>query len=285
MKKFFAFAFFACLLGCSKDDQPKYSALGTLRILALSVDTPEIQNPSAGTVNVNLTPYISDQNGTGAVSLEVQSCLDPGVAYGADADCSGAKNASSLQTVSVSAPTGQATGTFGSPERTGAPSTGAIAVGLIIPANFLAGYSPALQLNGVAYLITVKATSGSSVVKSFRRVLVSSQTPNTNPILSDLLSNGSSLTSLPTGDVELSFTASTTPGSYQLMAGDGSIKSVAKVYQTTWFISDGELLNPRTLTNETTTWTTAAAPSGRKTVVVGVMRDGRGGTSVLIRSF
>lgn len=273
------------LLSCGENNLPKYSTLSGLRILALVVDTPELQNPGAGTVNVNLTPYVSDLNGSGNITLEIQSCLDPGVALGAEGSCTNATNASSVQTVTVTAAAAQPTGTFGSPERTGKPSTGTIAVGLQIPANFLDAYSSALQFNGVAYLITVKATASTGVVKSFRRVLISKQTPNTNPTLSDILANGSTLSSLPTTDVELSFSNTPTTGSYQLMSSTGEVQAVAKVYQTTWFVTDGEVLNPRSLATETTTWSTPTAPTGRKTVVVGVLRDGRGGTSVLVKAF
>jgi hypothetical protein len=271
---FLSFFSLAVLTSCGMDEFPKYSALDRLRILALVVDTPEIQNPSAGIINVQMTPYLSDLNGTGTVALEIQSCLDSGVAYGAEPSCVGAVTASSLLSQTV---------TFADLERTGAP-TGAITVPLTIPAGLLAGFSPTLQFNGVPYLITVKATRGSEIVRSFRRVLLSTKTPNQNPTLGDLLVNGSSLTVLPTGEVALSFSATGTPETYQFLSSTGTVSNQTEVFETTWFISEGVIENPRTRQGETITWKApASGPSGRQAVVVGVLRDGRGGVSVLIR--
>ncbi len=283
MKRIIFLIAICTLSACSKDDMPQYSKLDRLRILGLVVNTPELQNPAAGTVNVNLDPYISDIGGTGAVSLDVQSCLDPGVSLGKDATCAGGTSASSVQTVAVAEPTGQAAGIFGAPERTGRPSTGSIVVPLTIPANFLSPYSAALQFNGVAYIITVKATSSTGTVSSFRRVLISNKSPNANPTLSDLLVDGASLTTLPGADANLSSTFSSSPETYQYMSNDGSTKSFTETFETTWFVSDGEVEIPRTFTGETTVWKAPVAASGRKSVVVGVLRDGRGGISVMVK--
>jgi hypothetical protein len=274
------------VLACSKSDLPQYTKLDQLRILAVVVSTPEIQNPGAGTTNVNVDPYISDIGGTGNITLTVQSCLDPGIAVGAAPSCTGALYASSVQTVSMTAPAGQPADTFGTPERTGKASSGSIAVGLQIPAGLLLPFPAALQNNGVAYLITVTATSGTASVRAYKRVLISNKTPNTNPAISDLLANGASLTTLPTGDATMSFTAGSTPETYVYLTTDGVSQTLTETFETTWFISDGEIENPRTKAGQTTTWTTpGAAPSGRQTVVVGVLRDGRGGTGVLIKKF
>lgn len=261
------------LLSCSQDELPKYAALDRLRVLGIVVNTPEIQNPAAGTTNVQITPYLSDLPGSGTLSLEIQSCLDPGVNYGVEATCVGAEQASSVQTV---------TATFADAERTGAP-TGALTVPLTIPANLLSSYSPALAFNGIAYLITVKVTGQSGSISSFRRVLISTKTPNQNPALSDLLANSASLVALPPGDVELSFSASASPETYQFQ-GTSGLQTLTEDLEVTWFVSDGEIENPRSRQGETVTWKApASAPSGRQAVVVGVLRDGRGGLSVLVK--
>lgn len=271
------------LSACQANNFPKYSTLEKLRVLALVVDTPEIQSPGAGTTNVSLTPYLSDIGGSGNVDLTVQSCLDPGVAAGSEPSCSGALYASPPQTVSVTAPAGQAAGIFGSPERTGAPSSGGITVGLQIPANLLLAFPTVLQHNGVPYLITVTAQRGSQTVRSFRRVLISTKSANLNPTLTDILVNGSSLTTLPTGEPLLSFSAST-PETYQSMASSGALVSETEAFVLTWFISDGEMENSRILEGQNTIWKTpGGAPSQRQVVVVGVLRDGRGGVAVLVK--
>lgn len=272
-------------VACSKDEFPQYTKLDRLKILALVADTPEIQNPSAGVTTVNLDPYISDVNGTGAVTLTVQSCLDPGVQLGAAPTCANAQYASATQNISVSDPAGQAAGVFGSPERTGKPSTGAISVGLQIPPGFLSAFSAPLKYNGVAYLIVVTATRGNEVVRSFKRILVSNKAVNLNPGLADLFADGTSLTVLPPGEVSLSFTASSSLENYQFMSMDGSLTSVTERFETTWFVTDGEIENPRTQSGQTTLWKVAPPSPGRQAVLAGVLRDGRGGVSVLIKKF
>lgn len=273
------------LFGCGGQDLPQYTKLDRLRILAMATPTPEIQNPAGGTVNVNITPYISDVGGSGSVTLRIQSCLDPGTSLGAAPTCEGAAFASTPQIVTVAAPAGQAAGTFGTPERTGAPSTGAITVGLTVPAGLLSQYSAAAQNNGIAYLITMEATASSGSVRSFRRVIFSNKTANTNPTLSDLVIGSTSVTTRPSGEVELGFTTTSTPEVYNELAVDGSSFTRTEQFEVTWFISDGEILNPRTRIGETTKWTAPdGPPAGRATVLVAVMRDGRGGVAVEIRN-
>ncbi len=66
----------------------------------------------------------------------------------------------------------------------------------------------------------------------------------------------------------------------------GTTTAETEVFETTWFVSDGAIENPRTRVGESTEWETpASAPVGRQSVVVGVLRDERGGTAVLIRKF
>lgn len=272
--------------GCSAENFPEFTKLEKLRILALSVDTPELQNPAAGVNNISLSPYISDVGGSGTVRLEIQSCLDPGASLGQTPSCSGALYASSVQSVTVTAPGGQADGTFGSPERTGIPSTGAITVGLTIPPSLLLAYASAIQFNGVAYLITVTATAGSQSVRAFRRVLISNKPPNTNPTISAFFQNGNPLTSLPTRDTELSFSIVGSPENYNFLSDEGNLISRTETMEVTWFVSDGSIANPRTTIGQSTIWNVpGGAPSGRKVVLVGVLRDGRGGMNVLTKTF
>lgn len=274
MKKLISAFFLIGLSACGNDSLPKYTKLDGLRILAIDLDTLEIQNPPAGVQNIQVTPYISDIGGTGAVNLTVQTCLDRGVSIGADPTCA---NATDLTTVN-------STLNFADAERT-APAT-PIAASFTVPANLLANYATPLQFNGVPFLITVTATRGDTTLKSFRRILISTKTPNQAPGLADLLADGSSLTALPNKEVNLSFTANTTPESYQYMNSKEEISNLTEVFETTWFTSDGEIKIPRTRENETTTWTPPSTPpSGRSVVVVGVLRDGRGGIDVIIRKF
>ncbi len=274
MKKLIPALFLLGLSACGNDSLPKYTKLDGLRILAINANPLEIQNPPAGVQNIQVTPYIVDIGGTGAVSLTVETCLDRGVSIGADPTCTSATDRATVNS----------TLNFTDAERTEPASP--IAVNFTVPTNLLANYAKPLQFNGVPFLITVTATRGDTTVKSFRRVLVSTKTPNQAPGLADLLADGFALATLPTKEVNLSFTASTTPESYQYMNSKEEISNLTEVFETTWFASDGEIKIPRTRENETTTWTPPSTPpSGRKVVVVGVLRDGRGGIDVIIRKF
>lgn len=263
---------FLVLGACSQDDLPKYSKLDGLRILALDLNTPEIQNPSAGAQTVQLTPYLSDIGGSGSIDLTIQSCLDRGVSFGAEPTCEGAADVT----------TTNSTLTFADAERTGPAA--AITVNFTIPANLLSQYAAPLRFNGVAYLITVTATRGTATLKSFRRILLSTKTPNQNPGIADVLAEGTTLSNLPAGETNLSFSTNTNPESYQYMNTKEEVSNLTETFETTWFISDGELTTPRTRADETTKWTPPpTAPTGRSVVVVGVLRDGRGGVSVIIK--
>jgi hypothetical protein len=46
--------------GCSMEDFEEFKQLGGLRIVGVEVDNSEIDGTTSGTVNVTLTPYISD---------------------------------------------------------------------------------------------------------------------------------------------------------------------------------------------------------------------------------
>jgi hypothetical protein len=283
---------FACgalltlLMGCSGEPFVSYSALDRLRILALIVDQPEIQDTGALALSVALTPVVSDVGGTDKVVLDIQSCLDPGVSLGAQPDCSGQPLANQLSVDVTEAP-GQGPEVFGPLTRTGIPVGGAITVPFNVPPSLLAKLPATLQFNGVPFLIVVKASSGGRTVTAFRRVLLSNKTTvNTNPTLADLKESGGSLLTLPTSPVALSFSAGASPESYEFLRSDGVKIPLDEVFEVTWFISDGSVKTSRTRLGEELEWSPPSSPpaSGRKVVVVGILRDGRGGVSYLIRN-
>lgn len=272
MKKIIFVLLFLGLSACSNDTLPKYSKLDGLRILALDLDKLEIQNPPAGVQNIQVTPYLSDIGGSGAINLRVQSCLDRGVSLGVMPSC---ENSTDVTTV-------DSTFNFADSERTASATP--ISISFTIPANFLTSYAAPLQFNGVSYLITVTATRGNTTLKSFRRVLISTKTPNQAPVISDILGDGTSLSALPNKATSLSFAATGSPESYQYMNTKEEISNLTETYEVTWFTSDGEIKSPRSRENETVLWTPPdTAPVGRSVVIVGVLRDGRGGVSVLIK--
>lgn len=275
----------ALLAGCGGETAAEPWKLNHLVILGAVANPPAFQNPAAGTVNVQLDPFISDINGNGSVTMLVQSCLDPGEQNGVVDDCSKVAGASAVQSVVIPAPMNMSVGVFGNPERTGKSSTGPVTVPLVIPANFLASYPAAAQFNGVAFLITMVASNATETVRASRRVFVSTQTPNLNPTLQDILANGVSLTAIPTKNVALSVLTSA-PETYQVITLDGNQETRTELFDTTWYVSDGTLSNPHTQGATTSDWKVPTArPAGRDVIMVGVLREIRGGVSVLVKRF
>lgn len=259
------------LTSCSGDDFPKYYKLGTLRVLTLVANNPEV----AVGATVTITPVVSDIEGAGrTLTYEASACPDLGVAFGAEPTCEG-------NPLKVSLGTGNVTGLAG-PNYTGATNT----FNVTVPATTLLGRTTADQYNGVAYLFVYKVTAPDGTnVRAFRRIIASSRaTKNTNPTLTQILSNGSALAALPAGDVSLS--ADYTAGSiesYQVQLSDGTLNSKAESLTTTWFVSDGKVQYTRTIGGESTKFTPpSAAPAGRNVLVIGVIRDARGGVSYSI---
>lgn len=272
---------------CSKNNFPKYSSLDRLRILAITTPTPELQNPTAGITNVTISPYVSDITGTGDITLEIQSCFDPGVNLGAIPNCENGYLASSIQTVTMSSATTSVEGIFGSPERTGSPQSGAITVPLQIPPQALESFPPYLQYNGVSFIITVKVIANTGTINSFRRILISNKTPNNNPTIDDLYLNNNSFTQRPAaGTYQLNLSSSSNPENYQFLTGDGLYKSLTENYEVTWFVSEGLMEISRGSMSDALEWILPALnPSlTHKSVLVAVLRDSRGGTTIKIKS-
>lgn len=263
--------------GCSTN-LPDYVKLGDLRVLAMQANTPEVADTGA---TVTITPYVSDLNGNGrTLTYSYQTCLDPGVGLGATPICS----------TPVTGPT-----TFGPVGTTRHTYTGAApTLTITVPTGFLASSKePAApnQFNGVAYLVTYKLASsdGTASVNAFKRIMVSTNpNKNNNPSLSQVLSNTTalsvlpSLASYPSTTVILSAAPSSTSAeTYQVQQSDGSFKSETESLITTWFYSDGTLDQFRTENEAGDAWTPPQPhPSGHSTVFVVVLRDGRGGEDI-----
>ncbi len=261
-----------------------------MRILALVVDTPSIQNPQGGIQNVQLTPYVSDIGGTGDLKMTVQSCLDRGVSQGLIATCENEPTASLPQEITISSAITSTEGFFGSPERTGSPQSGAITVPLNIPENLFSNFSNQVTHNGLSYLIIVELqalNNPTQKIKSFRRVLLTTQVPNLNPVINEIKINGTTLTGKPfLGSHELSFDAVNSPDQYTFLNSIGEFTPLTETYETSWFVSDGTIISSRSNLDQTVTWDFLEMPSlgFRRVVVVGVLRDGRGGIAVKVKT-
>ena len=269
--------FMALTSACSENNLPVYVKLEGLRVLALVSDKPEV-NPGG---SFTITPYVSDVLGSGrALTYTAEACLDPGVSYGATPTCLGSATR-------VVIATNQAVTGLGSPNYTGATNS----IGPITTPSSAIAFAARTtvdQFNGVTYLVTYDVTSSDGKsVSAYKRILISNKTSlNANPTLSDLLANDASLSSLPAGQVALKASfPSASRETYSVMESSGSLTSQMESLVTTWFYTDGETKFFRTTNTDTTTYTPPGErPSGRNVLIIGVLRDERGGAAVTVKT-
>lgn len=282
MKSSLYFVIFTCLalIHCTENNLPKYNALDRLRVLALVAQTPEV-NPSA---NVTIIPIVSDIHETSTLNYSALACLDLGISYGAEPTCEGQASTVVLGNGPITTLnsnhifTGQADSVmFSVPDQ----------------ATLLDLRSPAQQHNGVAYIFEyVLKNSRGEEVRAIKRITVShpsKTSKNANPIINDLLMDGvSAPNTLPldsTRSTHLSFTGSPKE-IYTRMNNSGELISETEELITTWFITDGKMKSQRTLDLEPNEYQVPSqAPIGRPSYLIGITRDGRGGTGFFIKCF
>jgi hypothetical protein len=267
---------FLVIIGCGRNDFPKYTDLGDLRILTIIVDHPEA-NPGD---TVTFTPVLSDLKGQGrAINYSVQGCIDPGVGIGAVPVCIN-PDPNSLQTGTVSISPG-ASQTY-----TGPVST----FSLTLPdaATIFSGRSSVDQYNGIAYLVfyTIGVPNGPTI-NSFLRVIVSpagKTLKNQNPVTTSVDLNNSPVAGIfpmpaSASDFRVTYPASSAE-TYQVLQQDGGSATHTEELINTWFISDGSFESSRTIGNTEDSWTPPdSKPANRGSVILVVTRDGRGGAA------
>jgi hypothetical protein len=280
-KYYLAFLLILISFGCGQEKLPESSDLGDLRVLALLANSNS--NPGRSEYDpgetVTITPVISDINGT-SQEYKVSACIDPGIAFGAEATCE--NNSSKVDLVAnftaITAPT--AADSF-----TGTANT--FQVTLPAAAVIFANRSDVERFNGISYIVIYTLKNSSKTVTSFKRLIVSEKTTkNQNAKISQILSNGVALTAMPFGQVvKLTVGLDVGAETYQIKNQDGSLTSLTESITTSWFISDGDVKFLRTGANEETEFTApAAAVAGRKSFVIAITRDGRGGMDARIFS-
>ena len=253
------------LSACSEEPLDEYSVLDSLRILDIQVNTPEVNQLDA-LVNFTATPIVSDVGGSQTLSVKMNICLDPGIDYGKDATCDGSLVVDATESAPVT-------------QRTGALTSRSLSYTML--SSVFSQFSDSIQYNGVPVIITLELSNGTQTVKSFKRVLFTTKTTlNSNPSISQFLVDGQVWSALPTSEVELSAQTSTAED-YTYQTSDGDILNSTENLQVTWFVTGQELSRSRTLEGEATKWKPGASPG----VLVGIVRDGRGGSSMLLQSF
>lgn len=265
-------------LACTKSELPKFNLLNSLRVIALTTPTPEV---AAGDL-VTITPVISDINSAVGLTDSAYVCLDLGVAYGAQPTCQGNLTKITIHENRVLTLPGLGSSWTGDADT----------FNLTIPLNtvIFAGRSAQEQFNGVNYLVEyiLKNTNGQEI-RSFRRIIVSTKSPkNLNPVITDIFSDGVTMTTLPLGSkVNLTSDLSMTSAeSYQVQDFNNVITSTNENISVTWMITDGETKYFRSEVGTVNVYTGPdAAPVGRSAYIFAVARDNRAGVTVLKRQF
>jgi hypothetical protein len=265
------------LVGCGDDNLKKRYQLGGLRVLALQSSNGGAAEFSPGDT-VTITPWISDYgSGARTLSYEAKACLNPSIGVGASPSCDGIPGTVAFNGA-VTVPT---------TERTGSVNT----ISVNIPAAALTARSASDQYNGVPYLFTYRIFSddGASSATSMARLMVTAATKTTknqNPSLTSILANGAALSAYPAGEVQLqgSYTAGSIE-SYSLQKLDGNLVGHTEEMLITWLVTDGEPELSRTINTGLTKFTPKAArPTDHTPLIIGIMRDGRDGVSVLVQT-
>ena len=278
MKLFILIVCNIILQSCSKDELPKFNQLGTLRIIALTTPTPEV-NPGVG---VTITPFVSDINETGALKDTVQTCIDLGISYGVLPTCEGNPTKFVLHTDrTLAVPTLL-------DNRTGEANSFLIT----IPGSAIIFNSKSAQdqFNGVNYLVEyILTNTAGKQIKSFKRIVVSTKSPkNSNPAITDFFSDGVTMTTLPIS-TKSNLTSDLTSASienYQSQDSNNLITINNESVSVTWFITDGETKYFRSEISQSNEYTgPTTAPTGRSAYIFAVARDNRGGATVILKKF
>jgi hypothetical protein len=260
--------------GCSMEDFEEFKQLGGLRIVGVEVDNSEIDGTTSGTVNVTLTPYISDIDAGGRTfSVSVVSCLDATFAQTGQLGCKPNTetypNSNSFDTSTLSASS-----------YTGAMDS--ITISINDPASLIENFSEQLRFNGVPYYVFFTLSSGSESLSFVKQLRITDRgTLNSNPEIDEVRLDGSELTSAPSGSGTLSvtLTASGEPEKYAELTGNGTTQSQTESYLVSWFASPGDITLGRVLFGQT-----SELDTNQSTVLIAVVRDRRGGTDVVVLS-
>ncbi len=266
------------LFSCTKNELPKFNQLNSLRVIALTTPTPEV---SAGDV-VTITPVVSDVNATQDLTYTAQSCVDLGVSYGVTPTCEGNPTKTVIQFNKSSATPDSTNNRTGDAE--------AFIVSIPTALTIFYGRSAQEQFNGVNYLVEyILSNPNGEVLKSFRRIVVSTKSPkNTNPVITDIFSDGVTMTTLPYGTKSnlTSDLSTTSAETYQVQDFNGVQTLASEILSVTWMITDGETKYFRSDVGASNVYTgPEAAPVGRSSYIFAVARDNRGGVSIVRKKF
>ena len=252
---------------CGDDPFRKIEELNSFRLLAVVADRPEI-NPSLN-ATVNLSVLVSDPQGNGrALAGNYQACLDPGVAYGADADCSldplassGSINISGNQLNSANFYTDLTS-----------------AISISIDPALISGAEGRRLFNGINFLVVFTFIVDGQEHRIFKMLRASNKAGaelSTNPTGSTL--NVAGATQLAPG-TPLQVLADNSKV-YPFWPLEGEIQNVPVNLAVAWYTSLGNFSRAKTSSQETTTWLHSEASSNF--LVLAIVRDNWGGVEIV----
>ncbi len=269
-------------LGCGVRLKNDFHSLSSLRVLSLRADTPELGVGETAT----LTPFVSDVDGSGReLFFEVSACSELKGEQSKRPDCVAASDrvviSSETLITELTAPnyTGQAT-----------------PVAVSIPTDLLDQYTDVEKLNGVEYRIDYRIYARDQTsVRAVKHLVVSNRSvKNQNPVLSSVESDTGALVTFPAAATTLIAKIDESSGeTYQVMVAkqvdrgvELSLVDQVETLDVSWFISDGTLELGKTLSGDNNIWyPPITAPTKHQAILIGVLRDGRGGESLFSTAF
>ncbi len=285
--RFSSVLFLSCLAlsACANGDIANPGKLGDLKIIGMVSYKTTLNGVSdaAPGDTIKVRPYLSWVNGGGAtVTWSMVACRDPGIAFGANATCTGAPDRVVVMTQTTPVVIGDSTNAWTDfmPE-----------IPVTIPADFFtnAGFgvtNASTQYNGASYLIFLSVYGPLGDTDStMSQVVVTTRTGAdlaVNPSFDNIQqADGTALTTYPGAKVSLKAVYSGVTPTYPARDGSGNPVTSDNGSLINWYFSDGTLsANTTDQTVTTTDWTPSSKPSSRASVIVGILRDSRGGVSV-----
>lgn len=258
--------------GCGEADFTKFSRLGGLRMVGIEASVPEVDGTATGNVSVTLTPYISDIDAGGRTfNVTVFSCLDSGITRGGEPDCENPTTETS---------TTFDTSTLSADNYTG--SMGGYSITISNPASLIEDYSEQQRFNGVNYLVIFQLQQGGETFRAVKAIPISERTTaNSNPTIQNITFNEAALSNSPTSQGTLDMTLSAGAETYEVMRGDGTKTTKTENLLISWFVSKGAVQPARIVESQSSTY----YPSEDTSItLIGVVRDRRGGTDVVVLS-
>lgn len=256
-------------MSCSDDKFPKSSRLDRLRVIAVTTDTPEI-NEAGGNIQISL--WLSDPKGENRlIDVSYKTCMDPGIVFGKDPKCGDDDQETTISGISLS-----------SQDRTEGLNN---LFSIVVPPNLLANLSTKDKFNGVSFIVSLKIKTEDEAVETFKRIRISTKAGadlNTNPSITDLTFDGAA-PSFPSDKAHVKAVLGIGAQDYELIDGDDNLVKKSEELYINWYTTSGEFIPSVTEISDFSKLDLKNSPT--QLTVIGVLRDSRGGVFVYKKEF